>query len=234
MSDLLASFALLTILPVRRELQFSARALGYFPLVGALLGLILALSFLVFRSVFSPLISASLVVALWALLTGGLHLDGSSDACDALFAAVPPSRRLEILHDVHLGVFGAVGLFLTLLLKFSALTATNVSALLLAPMLARWAIVYAAAFPLARETGMAALFTGGLSRRDLTFGTLIAFVCALPFGWLGAASWVVTVVVATVIARFAIARLGGLTGDIYGMICECVEIGVLLTCVVMM
>lgn len=201
-------------------------------MVGALLGLILALALFVFRLSLPPLITASLLVALWALLTGGLHLDGMSDACDALFAAVAPERRLEILRDVHMGVFGATGLVVVLLLKFSSLNSTNIFALFLAPVLARWAMVYAAAFPLARETGMAVVFTRGLTRSDLTVATFIAFVCALPFGWLGAGAWIVTILVSTLIARFAMSRLGGLTGDIYGMICECVEVAVLLAAVV--
>lgn len=232
MNDWLASFALLTILPTRRQLQYSARTFRYFPLVGALLGLILALALFVFRSFLPPLVSASLLVALWALLTGGLHLDGLSDACDALFAAVSPERRLDILRDVHMGVFGATGLVLVLLLKFSTLNSANMFAVFLAPVLARWTMVYAAAYPLARDTGMAALFSQGLTPRDLAVATFITFVCALPLGWFGTVAWVVSVVVATLIARFAISRLGGLTGDIYGMICESVELAVLLAAAV--
>lgn len=228
MNDLFAAFALLTAFPIRRELNFSARALAYFPIVGALLGLVLSLTFDALRSLFPPLVTAALVVAIWALLTGALHLDGVSDACDALFAATTRERRLEILRDVHMGAFGAVGLVLILLLKFSALNSANGSAIFLAPVLARWAMVYAAAFPLARNEGMAALFAKGLTRREIMVATLIAFVFTVPFGWLGAVGWGTAFVTATLVARFALARLGGLTGDIYGMVCECVEVSVLL------
>jgi adenosylcobinamide-GDP ribazoletransferase len=89
-------------------------------------------------------------------------------------------------------------------------------------------MVYAAAYPLARGGGMAVLFTDGLSRREITIATLTAFLCAVPFGWLGAVAWVGALVVATLIARFAITRLGGMTGDIYGTVCECVEVTVLV------
>lgn len=228
MNNLLAAFALLTILPIRRELDFSARAFTYFPFIGALLGLILVLAFYVSRSIFPPPVTAALLVALWALLTGGLHLDGVSDACDALFAATTRERRLEILRDVHMGAFGATGLVLVLLLKFAALYQINPLAVFLAPLLARWAMVYAAAFPLARKEGMALLFAQGLTRREIFLATIAAFGCILAFGWFGASAWLVTVIVATLIARFAMARLGGLTGDVYGMICEGVEVSVLL------
>jgi adenosylcobinamide-GDP ribazoletransferase len=226
-NDVLAACALLTIVPLRRALQFSARALFYFPLIGALLGLVLVGVFLVSRVVFPASVTAALIVALWALLTGALHLDGVSDACDAL-AAATRERRLEILRDTHLGAFGATGLILLLLLKFSALSTISPAALFLAPVLGRWAMVYAAAFPLARSEGMAALFAKSLTRRELLGATGLAFVLVAPFGWLGMSAWLTAVIIATLLARFAMARLGGLTGDIYGLICESVEVSVLL------
>lgn len=228
MSAILAALTLLTIVPIRREPAFNARALSYFPFVGALIGLVLTVAFVALRLIFPPLVTAALVVALWALLTGALHLDGVSDAFDGLLAATSRERRLEILRDVHIGAFGVTGLVLILLLKFAALNQVNPFALFLAPVLARWAMVYAAAFPLARAQGMAALLAQALSRREITFATIITFLCTLPFGWLGVGAWLAAVLVATLVARFALSRLGGLTGDIYGLICECVEASVLV------
>lgn len=228
MNDFLAACALLTIAPIRRALNFSARAFAYFPLVGALLGIILVGAQIVFKPFFPPFVLAALLVALWALLTGALHLDGVSDACDALFATATRERRLEILRDPHMGAFGATGLIVILLLKFSALASVNLAALFLAPVLARWAMVYAAAFPLARSQGMAALFAKTLTRRKVLLATLCALGLVIAFGWLAVGAWLTAVLVATLLARFAIARLGGLTGDIYGMICEVVEVSVLL------
>lgn len=232
MNDFLAAGALLTILPVRRALHFSARAGAYFPLVGALLGMTLVAAQWALQKFFPPPVTAALAIALWAALTGALHLDGVSDACDALFAATTRERCLEILRDVHLGAFGATGLIVLLLLKFAALQDTNFAALFLAPVLARWAMVYAAAYPLARDEGMAARFAKTLTRREIFLATLWAFVFTAPFGWLGAGVWFTTVGIATLLARVAVARLGGLTGDVYGLICESAEVVVLLTGIV--
>lgn len=228
MEDVFAAFSLLTIVPVRRKVEYSARALGFFPIVGMIIGLVLYLFQSLISYLFSASIPAVLVLALWVILTGALHLDGFSDACDGLFAATTPERRLAILRDVHLGAFGAVGLIVLLLAKFTALNESNPAMLFLAPLVARWAMVYAAAFPLARQAGMAAMFTKGLTRREITIATLLTALGVLPFGWLGAAALVTALLVATIIARFAMVRLGGLTGDIYGMVCEGVEVGVLL------
>lgn len=227
MNDLLAAVALLTIAPIRRELNFSARALLYFPLVGAALAGVLVLAQSGARLLLPPFAAAALVTALWGLATGALHLDGASDAGDALLAETTRERRLEILRDVHLGAFGATTLILLLLLKFAALADTTLTALFLAPILARWALVYAAAFPLARSQGMAALFAKTLTRREIAGATLLTFLLVAPFGWLGAGAWLGAVIIATLLARLAMARLGGLTGDIYGLICESVEVSVL-------
>lgn len=225
---LAAALALLTILPIRCQPVFSARALAFFPFIGVLLGGALWFAQFVLSWLFPPAIVAALITALWAVLTGGLHLDGLSDACDALFTPRTREQRLEILRNVHLGAFGATGLILLLLLKFAALTTTQSGALWLAPIVARWAMVYAAAYPLARREGMAVLFAAGLTRREIFSATLTTFAGAALFGWFGIAAWLVAAIIATLLARLALARLGGLTGDIYGMICESVEVSVLL------
>ena len=83
----------LTILPVRLAGAFQPGDLGrsaaWFPGVGLLIGGILAGGRLLFAQVFPDPLGATLVVALWAVITGGLHLDGLADCCDGLLAAVP-------------------------------------------------------------------------------------------------------------------------------------------------
>ncbi len=228
MNDFLAALALLTTLPAPRDRPISARAYAYFPLVGGVIGVLLVTANVLFRALFAAPVAAALVVALWVILTGALHLDGLADACDALFAATTRARRLEILRDVHLGAFGATGIALLLIAKFAAVSAASPVSVFLAPLLARWAMVVAAAYPPARSEGMAIAFRAGLTRREIFVATLMtAFVCvwlgALGVGALAAATGVMLFIV-----RAAINRLGGLTGDIYGMIGESVEVAVLI------
>ena len=229
MNDLRTALGLLTIFPARYDAsRISARAMVWYPLVGLLIGAALSAANVLTRLVLPDLAAAVLVVALWAILTGGLHLDGFADACDALFAATTRERRLEILRDVHLGAFGAAGLILLLMLKAATLANGSWASLFLAPILGRWAIVFAATFPLARREGMAAMFVAGLTRREILIATmLVALPCGI-FGWIGLASFVVAIGLALFIARLGLNRLGGLTGDIYGMICESIEVAVLL------
>src|SRR5438874_9058266 len=110
-----SALALLTIMPVQAAAaEVPARALPCYPLVGLLLGLLLAGVGAGLHWVFPHPVTAVLLVALWVGITGGLHLDGVADSCDALFAATSPVRRLAILRDVHHGTFGVVGLILLL------------------------------------------------------------------------------------------------------------------------
>jgi adenosylcobinamide-GDP ribazoletransferase len=230
MNDFLTALTLLTIYhsPVRGS-SISARAFVYYPLVGLIIGALLTAAHILLRLIVPNLVAASLVVGLWAVVTGALHLDGFADACDGLFAAAARERRLEILRDVHLGAFGAVGLISLLVAKVIAVASLQSFApLLLAPILGRWAIVYAAAYPPARREGMGVMFRVGLTRREILIATTFAAVSAVVLSWLGFAAFVGAFVVAALIARLALTRLGGLTGDIYGMTCESVEVTTLL------
>ena len=174
MNDLRTAFGLLTIFPVRYN-EISARAFAYYPLIGLVIGMILVAAHFLFRLALPNLVAAVIIVALWAILTGGLHLDGFTDACDALFAATTRERRLEILRDVHLGSFGAAGLIILLMLKAASIAnATTLAPIFLAPILGRWAMTLAVLYPPVRKEGMAVLFRAGLTRRVVFVSTFIA------------------------------------------------------------
>jgi len=238
--DILCAFSLLTILPApfrwldaRRP---PARAMAAYPLVGLVLGVALTLAHGLLSAVLPPLVSAALIVAAWAVLTGGLHLDGWADCCDALPATATPERRLEILKDPRLGSFGVVGLVLLLSVKLAAVASlphdAQRAALILAPTLGRWAIVNVAAlFPLARPDGMAARFRAGLARRELTWAALTAVLVCGAAGWSGLLMFAAAAIAALAFGRWATWRLGGVTGDVYGAACELIEcVALVLAC----
>jgi len=105
-----------------------ARTLGYFPLVGWLIGfltavLLLLLSFLLPVAPATPWI-ASLFSSLFGLiLTGALHEDGLADLVDGLGGSSKPDRALEIMKDSRIGTYGAIALFGALLGKVFLLAA---------------------------------------------------------------------------------------------------------------
>lgn len=212
--------------------------MAFYPLVGVLIGGLLAgLAWVLGRigvGTAAPILPAALVLAAWAGLTGALHLDGWADCCDALFVPVSRERRLEIMKDPRLGGFGAAGLILLLLVKLAALDgvlrgAHALPALIAIPALARWAAVIAArAYPSARPGGMGDYFRRGLGRRELVIAAVLAGLAAAPLGWRGPIVWAAAGLALLAMARLARARLGGLTGDVYGAIIVLAETAALV------
>ena len=238
--DFLRAIGLLTVLPLRPrwdEHTEPGRAMAFYPLTGALIGGLLAgLAYLLEKTPLpetTPLLPAALILAAWAGVTGGLHLDGWADCCDALFVPVSRERRLEILRDPRLGSFGAIGLVVLLVVKLAAIqgvmaSPARLSVLVIVPTVARWALVLAAqAFPLARPDGMAAHFRQGLGAREVTIATatvlVVAALAAVLTGSRGLVALAVAPLVMLAMARLAMGRLGGLTGDVYGAIVELAE-----------
>lgn len=241
MNDFLRALGLLTILPVRVAPDDGAapgRAMAFYPLAGVVIGAILAGIAWLLQQVYGAheggLLPAALLLASWATLTGALHLDGWADCCDALFVPVSRERRLEIMKDPRLGGFGAVGLVLLLLVKLAALQGIAAGPIALPvlvaiPALARWtAVVAARGYPSARPGGMGDYFRRGLGRREVLFATATAVVAAAPLLWRGALLFAVAGVALLALARLARARLGGLTGDVYGAIIELAETAALV------
>jgi adenosylcobinamide-GDP ribazoletransferase len=233
----------LTVLPVHLASAPQPGDLGraavWFPWVGLVLGALLAAARWGLTALFPASLAAVLTVALWAALTGGLHLDGLADCCDGLLAAVAPARRLEIMKDPRLGAFGGAGLVLHLLVKTAALVAipqaltpaqagTGLLPLLLAPSLARRLILLAARQPMARPGGLGAEFSQGLPARALVLAALVPAVLAVCAGWRGLAAATLAGLATWGCIRLARARLGGLTGDVLGLVVEVSEAAVLL------
>lgn len=230
----LAALHFLTTIPIAPRRHFTDAQLGaslaYYPIVGALIGLMLVGVRLAFTLLFTASIGAVLTLAMWVLVTGGLHLDGFMDACDGLFSHRSTEERLRIMRDVHVGAWGVLGVVLLLVSKLAALPAVSDEGLLLAPTLARWALsLSVVVFPYGRPEGWGKTLKERSGPRPLVVATLMAFALVLFFARVGGLVAFACVLISTLlIARFALDRLPGLTGDVYGMIAEVGEVVVLL------
>ncbi len=229
------AFLLLTTLPIPLPSAWkpgdSGRAAGWFSPVGLVIGLLVAGIHRLTGLFLPPLVGGALTLIAWVALTGGLHLDGLADCADGLLYPGTPEKRLEIMKDPRLGAFGGIGLALALLLKFSALASLSPAALpglLLATSLARWCILPAGLLPLARPGGMGADFAAGLRKSSLFWGGLIPLGLAFLTGWRGGLAAAFGVLTALGVLSLAKKRLGGITGDVLGLVVESVEIVVLL------
>jgi adenosylcobinamide-GDP ribazoletransferase len=237
MKSMRQAFALLTILPFGPadlpEPGDSGRAASWYPLVGIVIGAATAAGWWVLGRFLPPMAAAPLTLALWVLLTGGLHLDGLADCCDGLLCSATPARRLEIMSDSRLGSFAGIGLCLALLVKFAAIISlapnTVPFVFMLAGGVSRWLVTLAGKQPLAKPGGMAADFASGLTSRTILLAGILPLILVIIGGWRAFAAAGLSIAAAWLIFRFARNRIGGVSGDVFGLTIELTELVVLLT-----
>ena len=119
----------------------------FFPLVGALLGIMAAASTGLGALVWPPWLAVLAALALEAWLTGALHEDAVADFCDAFGGGHTRDRVLTILEDSRIGAFGALGLLLAFSLRAGAMMT----------LIARWGL---AGWPLWSSAFVASAATG--------------------------------------------------------------------------
>jgi adenosylcobinamide-GDP ribazoletransferase len=237
LTDFMAAMQFLTVIPpvIKRLFtpQEMGRAVGYYPLVGLVIGIVLAGADRLLAWFLPPLLVAALLLVVWVLSSGALHVDGFLDSLDGLLGGFTPASRLSILRDEHKGAFAVAGGILLFLVKFAALYSLpgwRTPALLLAPMLGRWGMSLAiVAFPYARPEGLGKVMKDNAGWLQAGLATLFV----LPAAWLaggiyGLAACAATLLVGLLVVWFTLRRIPGLTGDIYGALCELVETAVLL------
>ena len=232
------AISFLTIVPVKisdADESDVAASMAFFPLVGALMGLAFALEDRVLAFAFGPVLRSALLVLSMVLLSGAVHLDGLADTADALGAGRDRERALDILRDSRIGAFGAIALFFALGLKTLVLSSmygrTRIATLILAPALARWALV-AVTYQLEylRSNGAGSSMLGRFDARNLTIASMIAILGVIVFHSLHVLIGYAIAVAATIAMRSFYRRwLGGVTGDLIGACGEIVEVLVMLT-----
>jgi adenosylcobinamide-GDP ribazoletransferase len=236
MISLLAAFQFLTIFPGILRRPFTpgelGRSVGWYSLVGLMLGSVLLGLHTLLTALFPSIINAALTLLAWLVFTRALHFDGFIDMCDALFGGYTPERRLKILKDTRIGAFGLAGGTLLLLAKFAALVEASNSfpALLLAPVFGRWALSLALyTFPYARPIGLGRDIKDNVHWPQVLLTTLIALSGAWAFaGLMGLVAALLTLFTLFLGSWFILRHIPGLTGDSYGALCESVELVVLL------
>ncbi|MDP2155618.1 MAG: adenosylcobinamide-GDP ribazoletransferase [Sulfuricella sp.] len=237
MKAFLLALQFLTCLPVSLRsapspADWGRSALAY-PVIGLLIGLLLAgLQQLVGHA--DPLLQAALLTMTWALITGGLHLDGLADSADAWVGGHGDRERtLAIMKDPRSGPAAVSTVMVTLLLKFAALAvlvkAGAWPALLLAPVLGRSALVaLLLSTPYVRPGGMGSAISAHLPRAAAMLALLMVAAGALFAGKAGALALAVAAAAWLVLRWMMMRRLGGMTGDTLGAAVELTEVAVLV------
>lgn len=205
----------------------------WFPVVGALIGAAGGGVRAGAGALVGPSASAVLAVATMVLLTGALHQDGLADCADGLGVRGDRARRLEVMRDSAVGVFGALALLVWMLLVVVSLAGLESGeafcALVLAAVAGRWAaLVHARLARPARPEGLGASFdVGGIS---LAVATVLTVVVALLLAGAGRGLAAIggALIVTTLVTGWSRATLGGRTGDTLGAVVALAEAVVLV------
>ncbi|MDP1819383.1 MAG: adenosylcobinamide-GDP ribazoletransferase [Acidimicrobiales bacterium] len=212
--------ALSFLTPIGGATAPDPRTLGWFPAVGALMGLAVGAAWWGAERVWPAAAAAAIVVVADLAITGLLHMDGLVDSADGLLPQLPRERRLAVMAEPTVGAYGVIAGAAALLLRFTALASMTPNVFLVA---AAWCAarttmaVAARAVPYARHDGLATDLLGGDWRPVAAYGMAGSVLLAV----LADGELTVVAVVAGVLAGVGVValgwrRLGGFTGDVLG------------------
>jgi adenosylcobinamide-GDP ribazoletransferase len=234
----LIAIQFLTIIPLPFSVKCGekdlGRAMSFFPLAGLTLGALLVGLNYILSPLFPTEVVDLLLIVFLSVITGVLHLDGLADVCDGLAARGGRERFLAVMKDSSTGAAGAVGLVLTLLLKYEALTYipfdAKSGALFCFPMMARFAQVQmTVAARRARTDGLGSAFIGRAGWLQMMVATATTLAFSLLFmGIKGLWMFIAAYIFTWALKIWFHKKAGGITGDIIGFASELNEILCLL------
>jgi len=234
MQRFLAAIRFLTIIPIPGKMGHDDASLSgslpFFPLVGLLIGAVVAVLSRGLMVLFPQPVVAVLMVVVLLAISGGLHLDGLSDTADGFFSSRSRERMLEIMRDSRAGAMGVMAIVLVLALKIAALAAMPLErmgwAVFLMPIAGRVALLACMALlPYARpEGGLATLFYSQSSKVRAIWGTvLLCLAGLLTSGRIGLIACLLAMVFIFLFTLYCRKKIGGATGDTLGAGCELAE-----------
>ncbi len=234
MKNFISAIQFITILPAGKKMYYEPDGMiRYFPVVGILLGVLLALFDLLVCRLFSLSVASVLDVVFLACLTGGFHLDGLSDAADGLFSHRSKEKTLVIMKDSRVGALGMITLISVIAVKWAGLSSISLSEgivmrfilLTAIPSLSRGSMLFAFKYmSYARKEGGTASDMFNPDRSFMEFIWLfIPIVLVMLTGLRGILILVVYILSVLGILIFYKKKIGGVTGDMLGAMTELTE-----------
>jgi len=233
MRNFIAALQFITILPLGKTGVFDPpKMVPWFPLVGILLGLLVALFDAVVTRFWTPPVAALLDVILLAVLTGAFHLDGLGDTADGLLSPRSRAEALEIMKDSRIGTMGLVAIVFGLALKWGGIAGLDFYRsliLIIIPAYARAGILFGMRFlPYGRSNGTGKPFFDQKLALKHFWGLVLPVGLSLVLGlkaiWLNLSF----AIIIAAILLFYKKRLGVITGDMLGAMTETTEAGLFL------
>ena len=239
----LLAWQFFSFVPIKKQLDMNKSSITWMyaslPLVGLIIGAILSscANLLVSYSDLSNVLVAILLVVGMIVFTGGLHVDGFIDLCDAFFSYGDKEKRLQVLDDPRTGAFGVLGVVVLILLKFGfiyeALEQGRFEMLVFiaaVPYVARVGmLMYFVSMNTSKQTGLAAYFKGQVMTKQLIVTSVVMFaLLSMGAVYIGLYSFFILVAImlfAVVLYRnWSYRNFGGMSGDLLGALGESLEV----------
>jgi adenosylcobinamide-GDP ribazoletransferase len=238
LTGLLAAIQFLTRIPIRLKREPSlSKTVAWFPIAGALIGVVVGGAAAGLWHVVPPLVAAAVAVTVGLLITGAFHEDGLGDVADAFGGGWTVERRLEILKDSRHGTYGVAAMCASIVVRMLALgslpgPATMFAAAAATHIMGRVAAVgMAGTMPLATHSGLGADYGRGTSRGRAAASTVTGTaLTALVVGWWAAPLIAAALVAVLTTGALARRKIGGISGDVLGaceQVAECLCLVVL-------
>jgi len=225
----------LTRIPVNFSINYSNQRLGQSILFYPVIGLLISAILIAFISILPPentALNAALLLSLWVLITGGLHLDGLADCSDAWAGGLNnKDRTLAIMKDPAAGPIAVIILALILLLKWTSLQSllnheSYIIPIIIAPILGRVSIlILMLTSPYVSEKGLGSIMLKHLPKR---IAQIIVISFLIPCLWYQPLPTLMALAFIFLIRHLAIQRIQGVTGDVFGASVEIIETSLLV------
>jgi adenosylcobinamide-GDP ribazoletransferase len=233
MRNFISAIQFITIIPLGKAKSFDPpKMVPYFPLVGVLLGVLVALFDSVVLRLWPPPVAALLDIMLLTVLTAAFHIDGLGDTADGLLGPRSRDKALEIMKDSRIGTMGLVAILFGLALKWGGLANLNAYRsilLIIIPAYARAGILFGMRYlPYGRADGTGKPFFSEKIPLKHFWGLIFPIGLSLSLGlkaiWLNLAF----VIIIAMVLVFYKKRMGCITGDMLGALVEITEAGLFL------
>ena len=229
------AFAMFSAIPVP-QFEWNEKNMRYAMCAFPLIGVVIGAAWCVCGALPLPGLAKAAGFALIPVwITGGIHLDGYADTCDALSSYGDREKKLEILKDPHCGAFAVIRLCSYFLAYFALCTCVSftprvgvlwVLALVLERALSGLAV---ASFPMAKNTGLAHTFATAADK-TVVRRALAVLAAVLCVGMAALGGWALVLAALAVLWRYyAVSRkqFGGITGDLAGWFLQKAELWML-------
>ena len=234
MRGLISAIQFITIIPMGRTAIFEPRAMvPFFPVVGLILGTMIALFDYAAVNFWPVYVVAILDVVLLAMLTGALHIDGLGDTADGLYGGRPREQALKIMKDSRIGVMGLVAVFCVLTVKWAGLASLGPYRslfIIIVPALARSSMIFGMYFlEYGRPEGGTGhpFFEKPLGKKAFFYVSIPAIMCVFA-GLRGVGLILLFFMITAGLIIFYQKRIGCITGDMLGAMVEITEAGLFI------